>query len=113
LKGEKTYDMNYKIYRVAGNSMSFTLEDGDYVLVASNKEVQDTDVVVCNTEHIYTANPYIIKRYSATQSTYGLYLLGDNEHVSYDSRNFGELPKSSCEGVAIIRFSLKRGLSFL
>lgn len=93
--------------------MENTLFDGDYVVVQKNAVIEDGDIVVCDTERIYLDEDYIIKRYCEEKSSSGLYLIGDNQIESIDSRHFGEVPISSNKGVAVLKFSFSEGLKKL
>ncbi len=105
--------VNIDIYEVKGASMESTLLEGEYVIVFCNKEPEDGNIIVCDTTEIYMDEQYIIKRYDEDSSSYGLYVVGDNEMDSVDSRTFGELPKYSFKGVAVLSFSLDRGIKIL
>lgn len=104
---------NIKVFKVSGNSMEKTLYDGEYVIVLKNAKPKDGNIVVCDTTEIYLDEQYIIKRYFEDYSKTGLYLVGDNVDNSNDSRHFGELPYYSCQGVAVLKVSLKNGFGFL
>lgn len=104
--------INVGVYVVDGDSMENTLHDGDLVFVLKKKEIEDQAIVVCETTELYLDEKYIIKRYYEDNSSIGLYLLGDNEDNSLDSRSFGEVPRYACKGVAWFGISLKKGLIF-
>lgn len=96
--------IRYDIQQVAGSSMNPTFNDGDIILVDLKSEPKDNDVVILTTSYIEgyeIEGEYIIKRYYEEYSTDGLFVLGDNAAVSYDSRYYGEAPKESCVGIVI------------
>lgn len=103
-------NFNIGLYRVEGESMEETLYDGDIVVTLKNKAIEDKDIVVCETRELYLKEEYIIKRYYEENSSVGMFLLGDNENNSLDSRDFGLVPKYACRGVAILRISLNDGI---
>ena len=94
----------YGLQQVSGNSMNPTFNDGDIILVDFKAQPNDKDVVVLTTAYIDNyeiEGEHIIKRYYEEYSTDGLYVLGDNSQVSYDSRYYGEAPKESLQAVVI------------
>lgn len=93
--------------------MEPTLHEGDIVIVQKDSQISDRDIIVCTTERVYLSEDYIIKRYCEPKSSIGLYLLGDNENESIDSRHFGKVPKTSVIGVAILKISIKDGIKAL
>jgi signal peptidase I len=97
-----------RLEMVAGNSMYPTYKDGDYIIVTDWVEPKDNDAIILDTSYIegYEEDgEHIIKRYYASKSTDGYYVLGDNSEVSYDSRYYGEAPKSALEGVVLVDLS--------
>lgn len=96
--------IRYDIQQVAGSSMNPTFNDGDIILVDLKSEPKDNDVVILTTSYIENyeiEGEHIIKRYYEEYSTNGLYVLGDNAAVSYDSRYYGEAPVEACEGIVV------------
>ena len=98
---------NFSLHQVSGDSMNPTFESDQIIFVAKNIEPKDNDIIILNTSYInnYEASgKHIIKRYYKEYSINGYYVLGDNSAVSYDSRYYGEAPKSSIEGVVLFSF---------
>ena len=96
--------LRYDVQQVSGNSMNPTFCDKDIILVELNAIPKDSDVIVFTTSYIenYEVDgEHAIKRYYEKYSTNGLYVMGDNAAVSYDSRYYGEIPKEACEGVVL------------
>lgn len=95
----------YDIFVIDGDSMAPTLKDGDVVIIKRTKEIQDSDIVVIETEGVYSdiGYKYIIKRYNESKSNKGMYVVGDNEKNSIDSRDFGEIPYYMLEGKVICK----------
>lgn len=98
----------YGLQQVAGSSMDPTFNDGDIILVDFKGIPKDQDIVILTTSYIENyeiEGEHIVKRYYEEFSTDGLYVLGDNAKVSYDSRYYGEAPKEALESVVICDIS--------
>ena len=98
----------YGLQQVAGHSMDPTFDDGDIILVDFKGIPKDGDVVILTTSYIENyeiEGEHVIKRYYEEYSTDGLFVLGDNSKVSYDSRYYGEAPKEALESVVICDIS--------
>lgn len=99
---------HFDIQQVSGHSMDPTFDDGDIILVALGAQPEDGDVVILTTSYIdnyEVEGDHVIKRYYEEYSTDGLYVLGDNAQVSYDSRYYGEAPVEACQGVVVCDIS--------
>jgi nickel-type superoxide dismutase maturation protease len=87
---------------VSGDSMAPALQPGDRLLVWRTRRLKRGDIVA-------VADPRdpertMLKR--AAELTDGsIYLLGDNEMHSTDSRHFGPVPRSLARGKAIYRYA--------
>lgn len=97
--------MLFDVYKVEGNSMLPVLEDGDYVIAYCFSRPKDNQIIICDAKCFYLDSNYVIKKYEEELSMQGFYLLGINESVSIDSRQLGEFPKYSFEGVAFMRLA--------
>ena len=99
---------NFSLQQESGHSMDPTFDDGDIILVSLNAKPKDGDVVILTTSYIdnyEVEGDHVIKRYYEDYSTDGLFVLGDNAKVSYDSRYYGEAPMEACEGVVVYDIS--------
>lgn len=86
----------FSIYKVTGNSMLPTLKPGDKVLAFTwLNSYRVGDLVVFK-----TSRKEIIKRIELVKGQ-ELFLKGDNEGESTDSRNFGWVDKSLISGKVI------------
>ena len=97
--------MPIKMAEVNGRSMNTTLEDGELLVIHTKKQPRINDIVSVKLE-----DGYVVKRL-ADLTEEGMYLLGDNAAVSYDSRYYGYVPLSNLDGVVIFHF--KRDLQDL
>jgi nickel-type superoxide dismutase maturation protease len=87
---------NYsKRYRVEGNSMLPTLQDGDEVLVKPSQSYRIGDVIVA--KHPFRKTP-MIKRVTEISTGGKLFLRGDNPAESSDSRTFGGIAEKDILG---------------
>lgn len=90
---------HYGFSITSGNSMYPTIQDGNILLYKrdiSDLKVGDI-VVVKTTKEMNSAGDYVVKRVSViTDKT--VYLLGDNEANSKDSRTYGYVNKKNIEG---------------
>jgi phage repressor protein C with HTH and peptisase S24 domain len=80
---------NQKLFivrRVNGNSMAPTLKDGQLVIGRQTRDLHDGDVVIISHDGLEK-----IKRIEKHQGDL-IYLLGDNDAESTDSRTLGWLP---------------------
>lgn len=92
----KIYSINQnqrmlKLYirRVVGDSMKPVLCDGDIIVCKKQKQYRVNDIVLCR-----LSDRVLIKRISSITEK-EVYLLGDNESSSTDSRHFGVVSSSS------------------
>ena len=98
--------MPIKVAQVSGNSMNTTLENGDILIINTKKTPKINDIVsvrVNNLNSVKLEYDYIVKRIVDITEE-GMYLLGDNAAVSYDSRYFGYVPLSNLDGVVVFYF---------
>lgn len=84
---------------VTGNSMYPTYRDGEIIFVLKcGIELQRGDVICFKDKE----GRVVVKRVSTVNSQDKLlYVLGDNENFSHDSRHFGWLPRKSVIGKVI------------
>ena len=78
-----------KRYRVSGQSMAPTLDDGDHILARPSHRAEPNDIVICR--HPYVTGTIIIKR-AIRVETDGMVVAGDNPSASTDSESFGLIP---------------------
>lgn len=87
-----------RIIMVCGGSMERTYFDGDLLLalrIFRHRGLKVGDVVVCKS--IMDEDKYVIKRISdiicdLNGTPTALFITGDNEECSFDSRHYGEVP---------------------
>ena len=89
------------VRRVVGASMEPSLYEKD-IVIAFRKKPKIGDIVI-----VKAGEREVIKRVAKISPPALLYLLGDNEQESTDSRSFGAVPCSSLLGVVIKTFKLK------
>ena len=88
-------------FRVAGNSMTPTLTDGTYVLIAPSKQFLAGDIVLAN--HPFKKSVKILKRIESITPDGDYFLVGDNKDESADSRSFGAVLAKEVFGKAVCR----------
>lgn len=88
-------------FRVEGNSMAPTLNDGDVVLVKHSRRVKIGDVVLA--QHPYKQSVKVLKRISEVDDKGRYILTGDNPEESTDSRTFGSISAADVLGKVIGR----------
>lgn len=79
--------------RVVGDSMSPTLRDGQIIIAHTLRKFRAGQVVIA-----FVDGKEVVKRIDRVESNGQLYLLGDNEIHSTDSRSFGSVVDSKIEG---------------
>ena len=89
-------------FEVAGDSMSPTLEAGDFVLLDPRREARAGDLVVSTRPDGSALE--VVKRVASIEEDGWLYLLGDNAEVSNDSRRFGPVATTDVVGVVRLRY---------
>ena len=103
----KTYIIDFKV--VASESMEPTLEKGDIIIISKLAyDIIGIEYNVPKSSDIITFNhnnEHLIKRIKDVNSQGKMFVIGDNENNSIDSRNFGYVRKSDLEGKAIIKFN--------
>ncbi len=90
-----------KIFKVAGDSMSPTLQDGDAVMILPRASVAPGDIVLA--KHPYKQSVKVLKRVAAIDENGRYTLAGDNPDESTDSRTFGTVPLEYIHGKAVCR----------
>ena len=96
--------MRYRMAVVSGLSMIPTLAPGERVLVRLDGPIVLGDIVVFNREQQFD-----IKRILRIEAD-GIFVQGDNDVVSTDSRTYGLIPHENVIGVATYRLWPKPGL---
>ena len=96
--------MRYRMAVVSGLSMIPTLAPGERLLVRLDGPIVLGDVVVFNREQQFD-----IKRILRIEAD-GIFVQGDNDLVSTDSRTYGLIPHENVIGVATYRLWPKPGL---
>jgi len=95
--------MGYGMAIVSGLSMVPTLAPGERLLVRYDGPIVLGDIVVFE-----RGNQIDIKRIERIELA-GIFVVGDNELVSTDSRNYGLIPHDSVLGTSSIRIWPKPG----
>ncbi|MEJ7848956.1 MAG: nickel-type superoxide dismutase maturation protease [Pyrinomonadaceae bacterium] len=88
-------------FRVEGNSMKPTLEDGDSVFIEPANQFRAGDIVLTN--HPFKKSVKILKRIESITLEGAYFLVGDNPTESTDSRSFGAIPAKEIIGKAVCR----------
>jgi signal peptidase I len=89
---------SFKMAKVSGHSMDTTLADGDILIINTTATPEVNDIVSVKLD-----DGYVVKRIAEITDE-GMYLLGDNSAVSYDSRHYGYVPVSKLDGVVVFYF---------
>lgn len=95
--------MRYRMAIVSGLSMIPTLAPGERLLVRLNGPIVLGDIVVF--EH---ANQFDVKRVRRIEPN-GVFVQGDNDQVSTDSRTYGLIPHHDVLGTVTYRIWPKPG----
>jgi phage repressor protein C with HTH and peptisase S24 domain len=95
--------MRYRMAVVSGLSMIPTLAPGERLLVRLDGPIVLGDIVVFE-----RANQFDIKRILRIEAD-GVFVQGDNDQVSTDSRTYGLIPHDNVIGVATYRLWPKPG----
>jgi len=95
--------MRYRMAVVSGVSMIPTLAPGERLLVRLDGPIVIGDIVV-----FQRANQFDVKRILRIEVE-GLFVQGDNDQVSTDSRAYGLIPHDNLIGVATYRLWPKPG----
>ncbi|KRN51183.1 MULTISPECIES: S26 family signal peptidase [Kandleria] len=85
-----------KLFKVEGQSMTPSIEDGQYVIVRKKKRYKYNDIIVFTFDH-----RYYVKR---VQSVYqdGYFVLGDCFSSSVDSRTMGLINSKDIIGSVLV-----------
>jgi phage repressor protein C with HTH and peptisase S24 domain len=95
--------MRYRMAVVSGLSMIPTLAPGERLLVRLDGPIVLGDIVVFE-----RVNQFDIKRILRIEAD-GVFVQGDNDQVSTDSRTYGLIPHDNVIGVATYRLWPKPG----
>jgi nickel-type superoxide dismutase maturation protease len=95
--------MRYRMAVVSGLSMIPTLAPGERLLVRLDGPIVIGDIVVFE-----RANQFDVKRILRIESN-GVFVLGDNDQVSTDSRTYGLIPHDDVLGSVTYRLWPKPG----
>lgn len=95
--------MGYRMAVVSGLSMIPTLAPGERLLVRTDGPIVIGDIVVFERE-----SRFDIKRILRIEAD-GIFVQGDNDLVSTDSRTYGVIPHEEVIGVATYRLWPKPG----
>jgi nickel-type superoxide dismutase maturation protease len=90
-----------KIFRVSGDSMMPTLQDGVAVMISPRAVIEPGDVVLA--QHPYKQSVKILKRVASIDANGRYSLVGDNPAESTDSRTFGNVSIEYIHGKAVCR----------
>jgi len=92
----------FRRLKVDGNSMEPTLQSGDIVLYDPMGTVKIGDIAL--TSHPYIRDLKILKRVSEIGADGKLFLIGDNETDSTDSRTLGWFSPQQVKGKVVCRW---------
>lgn len=85
----------FPLVNVVGNSMYPTYKDGEIIFstrLFNRHHLKRGDVVTFNSYNVSGERRIVIKRVAIVDEKKGVYCLGDNPSVSYDSRFYGYVP---------------------
>ena len=88
-------------FRVEGDSMAPTLNDGDTVLIMPRANATPGDIVLA--KHPYKQSVKILKRIAEVDAGSRYKLVGDNLDASTDSRVFGTVSEDDLLGKVVCR----------
>ncbi|MHA2273525.1 MAG: nickel-type superoxide dismutase maturation protease [Candidatus Hodarchaeales archaeon] len=92
----------FSFFKVTGNSMEPTLSAGDYVFLLKSKRLKNNDIVVVRKPG---SDRMIIKRVLNHRKN-KIFVIGDNQKASTDSRSFGSICRQQVLGRVI--FALRK-----
>jgi signal peptidase I len=92
----------FSFFKVTGNSMEPTLSEGDYVFLLKTKQPKKNDIVVMRKPG---SEKMIIKRVLNHKKN-RIFVIGDNQEASTDSRSFGSINRQQVVGRVI--FTLRK-----
>ena len=95
--------MRYRMAAVAGLSMIPTLAPGERLLIRNDGPIVLGDIVVFRHD-----SQFDVKRVLRIE-TQGIFVQGDNDQVSTDSRTYGLIPFADVVGTVIYRLWPKPG----
>lgn len=90
----------FSFFKVTGNSMEPTLSEGDYVFLLKTKRPKNNDIVVVRKPG---SDKMIIKRI-LNHNKNRIFVIGDNQKASTDSRSFGSISRQQVVGRVIFTF---------
>lgn len=93
-----------RIIKVAGNSLSPSIQEGDYVLIGTNSfffPIKINDTVVFN----HPQHGMMIKKVTGIQQNKKTIAVSGTHPRSVDSRHFGNIPLNSVIGKVLIHIS--------
>lgn len=104
--------LKFEIIVASGESMLPTIQDGDFLLVYKSKAIKHNAIYVID---LYIPNTYhdlVVKRVVHSKTIFTgeevMWILGDNESKSYDSRAFGYVESNFIVGRVIKIWKTKK-----
>ena len=92
---------SFTTVRVVGPSMEPAVRNGQWWVVRRSAKLRNGDVVLL--QHPERRDLSVVKRLSHREGN-GWWVLGDNPHVSDDSRQFGVVPENLIIGRLVFRY---------
>ena len=102
--------LRLRTWEVAGDSMSPTLEAGDWVVSLDSRFLKPAPGSIAVLRRPGNESEILIKRLLTREPGGGWYVIGDQPARSTDSRRFGAVPDRLIEGIVLFRYHPLRRL---
>ena len=95
--------LRFRTWEIAGDSMSPTLEAGDWVVSLDSRLLKPAPGRIAVLRRPGNEGEILIKRLLTEEPGGGWYVIGDQPARSTDSRRFGPVPDALIEGIVLFR----------
>ena len=96
--------LRFQTWEVAGDSMSPTLEAGDWVVSLDSRFLKPAPGRIAVLRRPGGEGEILIKRLLIEEPGGGWYVIGDQPARSTDSRRFGPVPEDHIQGIVLFRY---------
>lgn len=100
--------LRFRTWEIAGDSMSPTLEAGDWVVSLDSRFLKPAAGRIAVLRRPGSESEILIKRLLTQEPPGGWYVIGDQPARSTDSRRFGPVPERLIEGIVLFRYGPPR-----